>query len=93
VRETTPEVFLIARPSLDADGLRGYLEAVGGASWLERRGKSGAAETLVEFAGRACYRSWEPGLNPNVTRVREGQDEYLDNVLASGHGSVLEHVA
>jgi thymidylate synthase (FAD) len=92
MRETRPEVFLIARPALDADGLRGYLEAVGGASWLNRRAGAGAAETLVEFAGRACYRSWEPGLNPNVTRVRGDQGEYLDNVLASGHGSVLEHV-
>jgi thymidylate synthase (FAD) len=93
MRETRPQVFLIARPALDADGLRGYLEAVGGAAWLERRTGHGAAETLVEFAGRACYRSWEPGLNPNVTRVREDQREYLDNVLAAGHGSVLEHVS
>jgi thymidylate synthase (FAD) len=93
MRETRPQVFLIARPALDADGLRGYLEAVGGAAWLDRRAGHRAAETLVEFAGRACYRSWEPGLNPNVTRVREDQGEYLDNVLASGHGSVLEHVS
>src|SRR3954467_872288 len=92
MRETRPQVFLIARPALDTDGLRGYLEAVGGASWLARRAGATPAETLVEFAGRACYRSWEPGLNPNVTRVREDQDDYLDNVLASGHGSVLEHV-
>jgi thymidylate synthase (FAD) len=95
MRETAPQVFLIARPALDPDGLRGYLEAVGGASWLDRREAEGAnaAQTLVEFAGRACYRSWEPGLNPNVTRVRADQVEYLDNVLASGHGSVLEHAS
>jgi thymidylate synthase (FAD) len=95
MRETQPQVFLIARPALDPGGLRAYLEAAGGTSWLDRREAEGAnaAQTLVEFAGRACYRSWEPGLNPNVTRVREGQAEYLDNVLASGHGSVLEHVS
>jgi thymidylate synthase (FAD) len=93
VRETSPQVFLIARPALDAAGLRGYLEAVGGEAWLERREGAGDAETLVEFAGRACYRSWAPGLNPNVTRVREDQGAYLDNVLASGHGSVLEHAS
>jgi thymidylate synthase (FAD) len=40
-----------------------------------------------------CYRSWEPGLNPNVTRVRVDQDKYLENILASAHGSVLEHVS
>ena len=46
---------------------------------------------LVEFAGRACYRSWEPGLNPNVSKVRTDQREYFANILRSAHGSVLEH--
>jgi thymidylate synthase (FAD) len=93
MRETRPQVFLIARPALHQDGLRGYLEAVGGAAWLDGRADANPAQTLVEFAGRACYRSWAPGLNPNVTRVREDQGEYLDNILASGHGSVLEHAS
>jgi thymidylate synthase (FAD) len=97
MRETIPQVFLIARPALDLDGLRGYLDAAGGASWLDRRLADTEAlnpgETLAEFAGRACYRSWEPGLNPNVTRVRTDSREYLDNVLAAGHGSVLEHAS
>ncbi len=96
MRETAPSVHLIARPSADLDGMRAYLEAVGGAGWLDRRldeadGDANATELLVEFAGRACYRSWEPGLNPNVTRVRTDQREYLANLLASAHGSVLEH--
>ncbi len=97
MRETTPSVFLIARPSLDVDGLRGYLEDVGGASWLDRRldeaqgGAPNAGELLVEFGGRACYRSWEPGLNPNVTRTRTDQKEYFANILRSAHGSVMEH--
>ncbi len=99
MHETTPQVFLIARPSIDLEGMRGYLREVGGESWLERRlGESGddasalnAGELLVEFAGRACYRSWEPGLNPNVSRVRTDQREYFANILRSAHGSVLEH--
>src|SRR5437588_6169690 len=96
LRETTPQVFLIARPSLDLEGLRGYLESVGGQSWLERRteeagGRPNPGETLVEFGGRACYRSWEPGLNPNVTRIRTDQREYFANILRSAHGSVMEH--
>jgi len=97
MRETVPTVFLIARPSLDVDGLRGYLEDVGGASWLDRRlgeaegGEPNAGELLVEFGGRACYRSWEPGLNPNVTRTRTDQKEYFANILRSAHGSVMEH--
>ena len=75
MHETTPQVFLIARPSIDLEGMRGYLQDVGGESWLELRTAGGeeqlnGGELLVEFGGRACYRSWEPGLNPNVTRIR-----------------------
>ena len=97
MRETAPSVFLIARPSVDVEGIRAYLEDVGGASWIDRRvdesdgGAPNPAELIVEFAGRACYRSWEPGLNPNVTRVRTDQREYFENLLRSHHGSVLEH--
>ena len=96
MHETTPTVHLIARPSLNLDGMRAYLADVGGESWLERRleeadGAPNAGELLVEFGGRACYRSWEPGLNPNVTRVRTDQREYFENILSSAHGSVLEH--
>jgi thymidylate synthase (FAD) len=100
MHETSPTVYLIARPSIDVDGLRAYLSDVGGESWLERRlgeaeggagGDLNHGELIVEFGGRACYRSWEPGLNPNVTRVRTDQREYFANILRSAHGSVLEH--
>jgi thymidylate synthase (FAD) len=110
VHETTPDIFLIARPAIVIDGMRGYLQDVGGESWLQRRLSKpqspkpqspepqspvdlNAAELLVEFAGRACYRSWEPGLNANVARVRTDQREYFANILSSGHGSVLEHAS
>jgi thymidylate synthase (FAD) len=96
MHETSPTVFLIARPSIDLDGMRAYLEDVGGESWLARRvedaeGALNGGELIVEFGGRACYRSWEPGLNANVTRVRTDQREYFANILRSAHGSVLEH--
>ena len=55
-----------------------------GATARGGRGRANAAELLVEFGGRACYRSWEPGLNPNVTRVRTDQREYFANILRSG---------
>jgi len=97
MRETAPSVFLVARPSVDVAGMRAYLEEVGGASWLEMREAEGQerndGELLAEFAGRICYRSWEPGLNANVTRIRTDREAYFANVLQSFHGSVLEHAS
>ncbi len=74
MHETTPR-RLPDRPPLDRH--RGDARLPGG----RRRGVVAAAapgarpaasanggELLVEFGGRACYRSWEPGLNPNVTQ-------------------------
>ncbi|GLU45805.1 FAD-dependent thymidylate synthase [Nocardiopsis ansamitocini] len=99
MKSVEPEVRLVARPQLDYDEVAGYLAEVGGSSWLERLDRGDLENTLndpqnlAEFAGRLCYRSWEPGLNPNVTRVRTDQDAYLSNILASLHGSVLEHIS
>lgn len=93
MRAVEPEVFLVARPELDYDELAAYLGEVGGESWLERLDRGDLdAQNLAEFAGRLCYRSFEPGLNPNVTRIREDQTDYLRNILSSAHGSVLEHL-
>ncbi|NJP92288.1 FAD-dependent thymidylate synthase [Nonomuraea sp. FMUSA5-5] len=94
MRTVEPEVFIVARPSLDYDELARYLREVGGESWLERLDRGDLdAQNLAEFAGRLCYRSFEPGLNPNVVRIRDNQDDYLRNILASAHGSVLEHLS
>lgn len=104
MRNVQPQVRLVARPDLDYDALAGYLREVGGERWLEKLDRGDLdgdlredsfrrdAQNLAEFAGRLCYRSWEPGLNPNVVRVRTDQAAYLQNILASAHGSVLEHL-
>jgi thymidylate synthase (FAD) len=43
-------------------------------------------QALAEFAGRACYQSWD---RPNpATATNQG---YLDHILQVGHLSVLEH--
>jgi thymidylate synthase (FAD) len=101
MRSVEPEVFLVAQPAIDYDQLAAYLREVGGEQWLERldRGdlpdgeKASDAENLAEFAGKMCYRAWEPGLNPNVRRVRNDHDAYLQNILKQAHGSVLEHAS
>jgi thymidylate synthase (FAD) len=94
MRAVEPEVFLVSRPDLDYGAIASYLHDVGGESWLERldKGELNDAQNLAELAGRLCYRSWEPGLNPNVTKVRTDQTAYLQNILSSLHGSVLEHL-
>src|SRR5581483_8276869 len=67
-----------------------YLVEIGAPEWHANIVSNG--ESLVEIAGRLCYRSFKPGLNPNVERVRSGNREYLSNILQQKHGSVLEHV-
>lgn len=93
MRTAQPSVQLIARPDIDWEAIRQYLDQVGGTGWADRvePATSPDAEDLLEFAGRMCYRSWEPGLNPNVSRVRTDSAAYLGNVIGSQHGSVLEH--
>src|SRR6266704_328287 len=72
MKSVQPEVFLVARPEIDYAAMADYLREVAGEGWLERldRGDLADAENLAEFAGKICYRAWEPGLNPNVRRVR-----------------------
>lgn len=97
MKPVEPEVIVIARPVLDLQEVTSYLREIGGEEWLARldqgqlENELNDAQTLAEIAGRVCYRSWEPGLNPNVKRVRVDQDAYLRNILSSAHGSVLEH--
>lgn len=47
-----------------------------------------SADLLSEFAGRACYQSWDL---PNP-KTRENRD-YLANIINQGHFSVMEHAS
>lgn len=84
-----PTVRLIAETKVDELAIGGYLEEIGAEDW--ETDAHSDAEALSEIAGRLCYRSFAPGLNPNVTKVREGNANYLGNILQQAHGSVLEH--
>ncbi|MDX9974270.1 MAG: FAD-dependent thymidylate synthase [FCB group bacterium] len=84
-----PKVFLIGETRVVEDGLQAYLDHVGVPGWSTDAPSD--AERLLEVYGRLCYRSFEPGMNPNVTRIREGNANYLGNILDVGHGSVIEH--
>jgi len=87
---TQPKVFLIACTRLDTDQVLAWLRHVGGMRCIEHLTGSDP-EQLIELAARRCYRSFDVGLNPNVTKIREDSREYHRNVLQVGHGSVLEH--
>jgi thymidylate synthase (FAD) len=88
----THKAIIVAETTLVWDGLSRALEEIGAPAWLNNQTSATSdAELLVEFAGRLCYKSFEVGLNPNVTRVREGNDLYIENVLKQAHGSVFEH--
>lgn len=89
MNEVEPKVFLIGETRVVEEGLNAYLEHLGARDWQTDAPSGG--EKLCEVYGRLCYRSFGPGLNPNVTRVREGNQRYLENILKAGHGSVTEH--
>lgn len=84
-----PKVFLIGETKTVDSGITAYLEHAGAPEWVTDAKSD--PEVLTELMGRLCYRSFKPGLNPNVTRVREGNDTYLAHIMEVGHGSVLEH--
>jgi len=94
MKEVRPLVIKIGETIVNSDALEEVLRHLGVSDatvekYLTSRGTDG--QTLIEFAGRMCYESYEPGLNPNVTRVRESPKEYFANILTRGDGSVLEH--
>ena len=86
----TPQVFYIAKTELVDKQVLAWLKSIHGEECLAHVTGTDI-EQLTELAGRRCYKSFVPGLNPNVTKVRTDSAEYLDNVLKSKHGSVAEH--
>jgi thymidylate synthase (FAD) len=96
MKAVEPEVHLVAAPWIDWAELAGYILSAGGEEWYNAatpagNDVTGDAANLVELGGRLCYKSWAPGVNPNVTKVRKDQAAYIANLLAAEHGSVLEH--
>lgn len=82
--------FVMAETQVNYQGMSEFLQHVGAPEWASPDAVTGG-ELLAEVAGRLCYKSFAVGLNPNVTRVREGNHDYIGNILKQKHGSVLEH--
>jgi thymidylate synthase (FAD) len=91
-----PHVLLIAESKIDHEQLKKMLSLVGESTaidWLKKTQTSSKSdgELLTEIAGRVCYKSFGVGLNPNVTKIRQNSQEYFQNTLAKGDGSIFEH--
>ncbi len=84
-----PKVFLVGETRIVEDGLQAYLDHLGISDWTSDAPSD--AEKIIEIMGRLCYRSFQPGMNKNVTKIREHNDEYIANILKTRHGSVIEH--
>jgi thymidylate synthase (FAD) len=92
-----PACYIIAQTALT--DIESYLISTGSPDWRPDDQVSDS-ENLIEFAGRICYRSWEPhneakpdATNPNVVRVRKGNEQYIGHILEVSHGSVCEHAS
>ncbi len=77
---TRPQVYLIGRQSVVQEELSRFLEDE---DLVFSTDTSVSAEILNEVAGRTCYMSFGKG--------RKSNREYVENILSSKHGSVLEH--
>lgn len=92
-----PKVFLIGETKLISSGVEGYLDEIGAPDWYSKGEEDyrtcplSDAEILSEVMSRTCYNSFKIGLNPNITKIREGNKKHLANIINVGHGSVLEH--
>lgn len=89
MHKVEPKVFLVGEQRIVEEGMKAFLEHIGVPDWVSDAPSD--AEKIVEVMGRLCYKSFVPGLNANVTKVREHNDEYLANILKVKHGSVIEH--
>lgn len=85
------KIIKIAETRIDRAGLEWMRESLGVKTRYIASGND--AQDLIEHAGRLCYRSFEVGLNKNVTKVRDNQHGYIGNLIEQEHGSVLRHAS
>ena len=77
---TRPKVYLLGKQAILDEELHRFLEDEGMTFSTDT---PVPAEVLAEVAGRTCYMSFGKGRKTNL--------EYLQNIISSKHGSVLEH--
>lgn len=85
-----PKVFLLGETKINQAVLGEFLEHIGAPNWTSDAPSDG--EKLIEMFGRLCYESFRLGLNPNITKIRATNLDYIKNIKEKGDGSILEHV-
>ena len=93
MKRVEPKVFFLGEFHLDRSGVRDWLHEIGGNEALECLAYTTGSdvEQLIELMARRCYKSFAPGLNPNVSKVRTDSDDFHTNLIKSRHGSVTAH--
>lgn len=85
-----PGVVLLGQPAVDITGLRTYLSQFDPAlkfdAYVDDPTALPAGTHLCKTAGQTCYCSWGEKRTMNAEAKK-----YVANIVASGHGSVLEH--
>lgn len=77
-------VHIVGRPQFDVEEFLAYLDEAR-RNWRRSPGAK-EPEELVEAAGRVCYMSF------GTAQSLRSNADYIQNLIAMGHESVLEHV-
>lgn len=85
-----PRSYLIASTKLRKSEVMRWLDSIGGLKVLDTI-TGDDPEQLIELAARRCYKSFDVGLNPNITKVRTNSQDYHANIAQQRHGSVMAH--
>lgn len=90
MKEVEARVILLAETRIDQVGYDKLRRELGVPDDFHISAPS-ESEMLTEIGGRLCYKAFGTELNKNITKVREGNKPYIENILKQKHGSVLEH--
>lgn len=89
-----PKVHHIGQTAIDWQAVEDYLSSKGCDDFSNEicYSLSSDIELLCTIFAKLCYNSFRPGDNPNVTKTRSIEDNFI-HILESGHHSIFEHVA
>lgn len=77
-----PKIYLVGKQAVDSDEIKRFMDD-NNITWSTDTERG--AELISELSGRMCYMSF------GERQGRKTNKEYLENIVESQHGSVLEH--